>query len=92
MAEDAAKDAACADGVVASGGHLEVGRPDAWRRLTDTERLDAEAVATSERQFAVLAESLPQIVWRADANGLLTYVNKTWMRCVGFHARHMRTV
>jgi signal transduction histidine kinase/ActR/RegA family two-component response regulator len=49
-------------------------------RLAESARVQAQVSATKERQFAVLAESLPQVVWQADATGRLEYVNKTWIR------------
>jgi signal transduction histidine kinase/ActR/RegA family two-component response regulator/HAMP domain-containing protein len=52
----------------------------AMTSLTDSARRQAEAADTSERQFAVLAGSLPQLVWEADAAGQLAYVNKQWLR------------
>lgn len=52
----------------------------AMTSLTDSARRQAEAADTSERQFAVLAGSLPQLVWEADAAGHLEYVNKPWLR------------
>ena len=51
----------------------------AMTSLSDSARRQAEAADSRERQFAVLAGSLPQIVWEADANGQLQYVNKQWL-------------
>ncbi len=47
--------------------------------LSANAREQTLASATQERQFGVLAESLPQGVWQADARGWLQYVNKAWI-------------
>lgn len=77
---DAAKRAGSQEGFSAlqsAGGVgevLEVNR--ALSKLSDTARVHAEASETKDRQFAVLAASLPQVVWQADAAGRMEYVNK----------------
>lgn len=43
--------------------------------ITDRKSAD-QALVESERRFRELADSMPQIVWTADARGRLTYVNK----------------
>jgi signal transduction histidine kinase/ActR/RegA family two-component response regulator len=67
---------------IASTGRVgevqEVAR--AMTTLSDSARRQAEAADTRERQFALLAGSLPQVVWEADASGVLQYVNKAWIR------------
>ncbi|HEU4621209.1 MAG TPA: cache domain-containing protein, partial [Burkholderiaceae bacterium] len=52
----------------------------AIRKLIDTAHEHREAQTTTQRQFATLAESLPQVVWLADGMGRLEYVNKPWVR------------
>lgn len=37
----------------------------------------------SERRYRMLAESMPQIVWMADARGVLTYGNRRWFDMAG---------
>lgn len=37
----------------------------------------------SDRRYADLADSMPQIVWRADENGKVTYVNRRWRDLAG---------
>jgi PAS domain-containing protein len=49
-------------------------------RLQDSARRQAQATAAAQRQFAVLAESLPQGVWLTNAHGVLEYVNQPWIR------------
>ncbi len=47
----------------------------------------AEALRqTKEQEYAELAESMPQIVWRADAIGKITYCNKRWFEQAGLPA------
>ncbi len=53
---------------------------DAFAKLSDNARVQADASQASQRQFAALAESLPQVVWQADAAGAIDYVNKDWVR------------
>ncbi|MDB4994856.1 MAG: phoR4 [Myxococcaceae bacterium] len=51
------------------------------------ERELAELRKVSERRYKDLAESMPQIVWMADANGRLTYGNRRWFDCVAASAK-----
>jgi diguanylate cyclase (GGDEF)-like protein/PAS domain S-box-containing protein len=49
-----------------------------------TERKQAEkALLKSEAEFRTLAESMPQIVWIAQADGSINYFNKQWMDYTG---------
>lgn len=49
-----------------------------------TARRQAEqALRESERQFRGLAESMPQLVWTADADGRTDYVNQRWCDYTG---------
>ena len=50
--------------------------------ITDRKRTE-EAVASSEREFRLLAESMPQIVWTCQADGLTTYFNHQWVDYTG---------
>ena len=43
--------------------------------ITDR-KLAEDALRESERQFRDLADSMPQLVWTADADGAITYVNR----------------
>jgi PAS domain S-box-containing protein len=45
---------------------------------------DQEALRESERELRALAESMPQIVWMADADGATTYCNQRWLDYSGF--------
>jgi PAS domain S-box-containing protein len=47
------------------------------------EREVAEFKKASEQRYRDLAESMPQIVWTADANGTLTYRNRRFFDCAG---------
>ena len=42
-----------------------------------------EALRTSEREFRLLAESMPQIVWATTAEGLNVYFNPQWVEYTG---------
>jgi PAS domain S-box-containing protein len=48
---------------------------------------DQEALRESERELRALAESMPQIVWMADADGATTYCNQRWLDYSGFSAQ-----
>ena len=47
------------------------------------ERQVAAAGRESERRFEKLADSMPQIVWTADAAGRLDYCNRIWLEYSG---------
>ncbi len=47
------------------------------------EREVAEFKRASEQRYRDLAESMPQIVWTADAGGTITYGNRRWFDCAG---------
>ena len=51
----------------------------AMARMARTTLDQTEARRLSERQFATLADSLPQRVLQADAAGLVDYVNQAWV-------------
>ncbi len=44
----------------------------------DTRKLAEDAVRESEKRFRQLADSMPQIVWTANADGYTDYYNKQW--------------
>jgi PAS domain S-box-containing protein len=49
-----------------------------------TERKQAEAaLQASERQFHTLADSIPQLVWMADAEGRIFWFNNRWYEYTG---------
>src|SRR6185312_152174 len=49
-----------------------------------TERKRAEAaLQASERQFHTLADSIPQLVWMADAQGAIYWLNNHWYEYTG---------
>jgi len=61
------------------------GRKCAVGFFTDvTERRELEeTIKKSESEFRMLAESMPQIVWITDPNGLNTYFNQQWVDYTG---------
>lgn len=52
-------------------------------RLADTARAEAFASVDAQQQFSVLVQSLPQLVWVADAHGWLVHANKPWLTSLG---------
>lgn len=63
---------------------VELAQKNAFIRFqhAELERASARAIEefrrTSEKRYADLADSMPQIVWAADARGAVTYVNRRW--------------
>jgi PAS domain S-box-containing protein len=52
-----------------------------------TEQIEAEkALQASERQFHTLADSIPQLVWMADAGGKIYWFNSHWHKYTGTSA------
>ena len=52
-----------------------------------TERIKAEReLIESEARFRMFADSMPQIVWAANADGKLTYINKAFYNYSGLSA------
>ena len=50
-----------------------------------TERKQAtEKVRVSELRFRQLADSMPQIVWTADRDGSIDYINRRWFEFSGY--------
>jgi PAS domain S-box-containing protein len=50
--------------------------------ITERKRAE-EALERSEKEFRTLAESMPQIVWVAEPNGLNIYFNHRWVDYTG---------
>jgi PAS domain S-box-containing protein len=63
------------------GGRI-VGASKIARDITDRKRAD-EAVRASRARFQQLADSMPQIVWTAGADGQLDYFNERWYEFSG---------
>src|SRR5260370_1156613 len=67
-----------------------VGAPDggivgvnvAAEEITERKRAEA-ALRASERQFHTLADSIPQLVWVAEADGRIFWVNSHWYDYTG---------
>jgi PAS domain S-box-containing protein len=58
------------------GGEI-VGVNVAAEEITERKRAEA-ALQASERQFHTLADSIPQLVWMADAQGAIYWFNNHW--------------
>lgn len=54
----------------------------AAEEITEQKRAET-AVRDSERQFHTLADSIPQMVWMADADGRIFWVNRQWLDYTG---------
>ena len=52
------------------------------RDITERKRI-RDALAASEKEFRLLAEAMPQIVWVCDAEGRNTYFNPQWVEYTG---------
>ena len=52
------------------------------RDITERQRI-RNALAASEKEFRLLAEAMPQIVWICDAQGRNTYFNAQWQEYTG---------
>lgn len=48
--------------------------------LTSERRNALAQMRAAERRFQVLAETLPQMVWTADASGAIDWINQRWER------------
>jgi PAS domain S-box-containing protein len=62
---------------------LVIGASKVARDVTDRKRA-AERLRESESQFRQIADSLPQIVWRARPDGFIDYYNERWYEFTGF--------
>src|ERR1700750_2905711 len=59
-----------------------VGINVAAEEITERKRAEA-ALRASERQFHTLADSIPQLVWMADADGAIYWLNSHWYEYTG---------
>src|SRR6476620_7673704 len=59
-----------------------VGVNVAAEEITERKRAEA-ALKASERQFHTLADSIPQLVWMADAGGAIYWLNSHWYDYTG---------
>ena len=59
-----------------------VGVNVAAEEITERKRAEA-ALQASERQFHTLADSIPQLVWMADAEGTIFWFNNRWCEYTG---------
>ena len=58
-----------------------------WTGLHAAKRLNADQDGAA--RFRTLAESIPQIVWMADANGRVTYINQRWYEMIGTRGKEV---
>ena len=56
------------------------------RRALQAREADAAAIAESERQFRILADSMPQMVWATQPDGFHDYYNQRWYDFTGVPA------
>ena len=64
-----------------------VGVNVAAEEITERKRAEA-ALRASERQFHTLADSIPQLVWMAEADGRIFWFNSHWYDYTGVPGRH----
>ena len=64
-----------------AGGRI-VGASTIARDITERTRVET-ALAESEAAFRVLAESVPQLVWMCNPDGLNVYFNQRWVEYTG---------
>ena len=67
-----------------------VGVNVAAEEITERKRAEA-ALQASERQFRTLADSIPQLVWMADARGAIFWLNNHWYDYAGRPAGEIST-
>ena len=67
--------------------HTIVGVNVAAEEITERKRAEA-ALRSSEEQFRSLADSIPQLVWMADANGKIFWINRQWYEYTGVPVGH----
>jgi PAS domain S-box-containing protein len=49
----------------------------------DKVRHDRESVEVERRQYRLIAETIPQVVWTTNADGIIDYFNPFWYRYTG---------
>jgi PAS domain S-box-containing protein len=57
------------------------------RDVSDRKRAE-EALRESEARFRHLADAMPQIVWTAQPDGCVDYLNRRWFEYTGFAQEH----
>lgn len=61
------------------------------RERENQERIDHElTLRDAQESFRYLAEAIPQIVWKSDADGKGTYVNQRWFDYTGISKEEMQ--
>ena len=51
--------------------------------LTSEDRALSRSANAREQQFTAFADSLPELVWQADATGQIVYANRQWLQLLG---------
>ncbi|MBV8580276.1 MAG: SpoIIE family protein phosphatase, partial [Candidatus Eremiobacteraeota bacterium] len=59
-------------------------------RLAERSRTTAEALAVGEARYGALANVVPQLIWTADPEGGIEYVNDRWTTFTGYDAQATR--
>lgn len=71
-------------GALAIANSIDAGRRQRRVELALREHADAEErVRAREREFIMLADSMPQLVWTTDATGRFEYLNRRWYEFTG---------
>ncbi len=67
-----------------------IGALDMFTDVTDR-RAAVQALRESEERFRELADSMPQMVWTATADGWMDYANRRWTEYTGLNAKLPRS-
>jgi len=67
---------------IAARDRSEIARVALEQEMLERQKM-MEALIVSEREFHLLAEAMPQIVWVANAEGKTIYVNEQWVAYTG---------
>jgi PAS domain S-box-containing protein len=62
----------------------------AAEEITERKKVEA-ALQTSERQFHILADSIPQLVWMADGDGKIFWFNGHWYAYTGARSEDIQS-
>jgi PAS domain-containing protein len=68
--------------------HLTLPLLKAPIKHVDEQKQAEQQLKASEENFRVLAETVPQLVWTAQPDGLHEYTNQRWRDYTGLWYRH----